>query len=175
VDTTLDHYVGLGGGNDTKIWFCTPSNQVVAVTNAGVFVRYDNNYDYAVFVFNGDLTNAITPMAVMTPPSSIGVRFRTCQHGPYGYMSANMPPFSFSFDTSRPPFNEVNTFEGGDSGSPNMIPTTDGSLVFIDGSSTRGALSIQMQMDMDFLCTNGTYNLNLNITNYQLNWYTNYP
>jgi len=24
---------------------------------------------------------------------------------------------------------------------------------------------------MDFLCTNLTYHLNLNITNYQLNWY----
>lgn len=65
--------------------------------------------------------------------------------------------------------------EGGDSGSPNMIPTTDGSLVFIDGSSTRGALSEQMRKDMDFLCTNDTYKLYLNITNYQLNWHTNYP
>lgn len=55
-----------------------------------------------------------------------------------------------------------------------MIPTTDGSLVFIRGTTSSGP-SDQMQRDMDFLCTNGTYNLNLNITNYQLNWYTNYP
>jgi hypothetical protein len=148
---------------------------VVTVTNAGVFVRYDNDYDYAVFVFTEDLTNAITPMAVMTAPSSIGVLFTTCQHGTN---SANMePPLApFTFpETSKPAFNEHDTHVGGDSGSPNMIPTTDGSLVFIGGTSTRGALSTQMQKDMDFLCTNGTYNLNLNITNYQLNWYMNYP
>jgi len=55
-----------------------------------------------------------------------------------------------------------------------MIPMTDGSLVFIGGTSTSGP-SVQMQKDMDFVCTNSTYGLNLNITNYQLNWYTNYP
>jgi len=86
-----------------------------------------------------------------------------------------MPPVDYLLDASRPPFNEINTAEGGDSGSPNMIPTTDGSLVFIGGTSTRGVLSTQMQKDMDFLCTNGTYNLNLNIANYRLNWHTNYP
>jgi hypothetical protein len=28
---------------------------------------------------------------------------------------------------------------------------------------------------MNFLCTNDTYKLYLNITDYQLNWHTNYP
>ena len=86
-------------------------------------------------------------------------------------MSANMPPFDVFDDTSRPPFNEQSTFMPGDSGSPNMIPMRDGSLVFVGGTSTSGGLSVQMQKDMDYLCTNLTYNLNLNITNYQLNWY----
>ena len=52
----------------------------------------------------------------------------------------------------------------------------DGSLVFIGGTSpTSGPSRDPMQKDMDFLCTNSTYSLNLNITNYQLNWYTNAP
>jgi hypothetical protein len=129
-------------------------------------------YDYGLFIFTEDLPETITPMSVMTPPTSIGVCFRKCQHG---LMSANLLPPFFAQDTSKPPFNDHSTSEFGDSGSPNMIPTTDGSLVFIGGISTSGALSVQMQKDMDFLCTNGTYNLNLNITNYQLNWFTNYP
>ena len=85
-------------------------------------------------------------------------------------MSANMPPFHYFFDASRPPFNETNTFEGGDSGSPNMIPTTDGSLVFIRGT-TSGGPSDQMQADMNKL----TLYLNLNTNDYKLNCYTNYP
>jgi hypothetical protein len=162
---SFNHYVGLGGHTDTKIWFCSASN-VVTVTNAGVFVRYDNDYDYAVFVFTEDLTNAITPMAVSNAPPSFGVWFRT---GQLGYMSANMPPFLFS-ETSKPAFNETNTFQLGDSGSPNMIPTTDGSLVFIGGTTSSGPSDL-MQQDMDTL----TLSLNLNTNDYRLNWHTNYP
>jgi hypothetical protein len=86
-------------------------------------------------------------------------------------MSANLrPPFESS-DSSKPPFNDYSTTEGGDSGSANMIPTTDGSLVFIGGISTSGALSDQMQQDMNIL----TLYLNLNTNDYGLNWHTNYP
>jgi hypothetical protein len=155
----------------TKVWFVTADNQLRAITNRGAYVRYTNGYDYAVFILAEDLPDTITPMSVTNPPSSIGVLFRK---GQFGYMSANAPPFDFG-DTSRPPFNDYSTAIKGDSGSPNMVPTTDGSLVFIGGISTSGALSEQMRQDMDFLCTNMTYNLGLNITNYQLNWHTNYP
>ena len=103
----------------------------------------------------------------MTEPNSIGVRFRT---GQFGYMSANMPPFIYGFDTSRPPFNDYSTTILGDSGSPNMIPMTDGSLVFIGGTTSSGP-SDQMQQDMNTL----TLYLNLNTNNYRLNSYTNYP
>jgi hypothetical protein len=115
-------------------------------------------------------------MAVMTEPSYVdlggarwflgSVRFRTGQNA---YMSANMPPF-FPGDTSKPPFNEYSTFINGDSGSPNMIPTTDGSLVFVGGTTSSGP-SEQMQQDMNTL----TLSLNLNTNDYKLNWHTNYP
>lgn len=165
-------YEGFSGHADTKVWFCTGDDQLVEVTNVIAYARWTSAYDYGILIFNDDLPTNITPIAVMTPPSSMGVLFRTCQHGK---MSANMPPFVFGEDTSRPAFNDHKTNEGGDSGSPNMIPMTGGSLVLVGGTSTRGALSVQMQKDMDYLCTNGIYNLNLNITNYQLNWHTNYP
>jgi hypothetical protein len=170
--TTDTNYAGFGGHTNQTIWFCTASNQVEPMTVAATYVRYvkSNGYDYAIFIFTKDLTNAITPMAVTNAPNSFGVWFRTSQ---YGTNSANMPPFAFT-ETSRPPFNEHNTFQGGDSGSPNMIPMTDGSLVFIRGTDSSGP-STQMQKDMDYLCTNDTYKLNLNITNYQLHWHTNYP
>ncbi|HYT20924.1 MAG TPA: hypothetical protein VEW05_11930 [Candidatus Polarisedimenticolia bacterium] len=157
---------GFNGHADTKVWFCTAFNQVVEMTNVIAYVRYTNGYDYTIFIFTEDLTNTITPLSVMNPPGSIGVQFTTSH---YGWMSANMPPFYFG-ETSKPPFNEQNTSQNGDSGSPNMIPMPDGSLVFMYGTSTSGP-SVQMQKDMDFLCTNTTFNLNLNITNYQLNWY----
>ena len=168
---TLPPYDGFGGHAGTKVWFCTASNQVIEVTVKIAYVRYTNGYDYTIFIFTKDLPATITPMPVMTPPGSIGVRFMTCQHG---LMSANMPPFNSFEDTSRPPFNSHNTRVGGDSGSPNMIPMPDGSLVFIGGTTTSGP-SVQMQKDMDFLCTNLTYHLNLNITNYQLKWYHSNP
>jgi hypothetical protein len=44
----------------------------------------------------------------------------------------------------------VNTWKGGDSGSPNMLPFFD-ELVFLSGRSTSGP-SADMQADMDELC-----------------------
>ncbi|MCL4790312.1 MAG: immunoglobulin domain-containing protein, partial [Verrucomicrobia bacterium] len=152
-------YEGFAGHADTKVWFCTSDNQLVEATNVIAYARWTSAYDYGIPIFNDDLPTNITPIMVMTPPTSIGVCFRKCQHG---LMSANLRPqtsLSEAFlpqDTSKPPFNDHNTSEGGDSGSPNMIPTTDGSLVFIGGISTSGALSVPMQEDMDYLCTNLT-------------------
>jgi hypothetical protein len=153
-----------------KVWFCTANNQVVEMTVATAYVHRGGGYDHSIFIFTTNLPTSITPMAVMNAPSSIGVNFATCKHGTN---SANLqPPYgSFKFsDNSKPPFNEHNTYEGGDSGSPNMIPTTDGSLVFVGGSTSDGP-SGQMQTNMNKL----TLYLNLNTNDYKLNWHTNYP
>jgi hypothetical protein len=164
---TTESTFGFAGHEGTKVWFCGSDNKLVTMTNAIAYVR-TTNYDYALFIFTTDLPDTVTPMAVTNPPSSIGVCFRKNQDGK---MSANLrPPFESS-DSSKPPFNDYSTTEGGDSGSANMIPTTDGSLVFIGGISTSGALSDQMQQDMNIL----TLYLNLNTNDYGLNWHTNYP
>lgn len=109
-------------------------------------MRYGNGYDYTVVFFTSDLPDTITPMEVMAwsgVPGTYGALLRTCQAN---YVSANMPPFAFS-DPSKPPFNDYNTHQGGDSGSPWMIPMTDG-LVYVSGA---GLPSCQMQCDMDAL------------------------
>jgi hypothetical protein len=154
-----NHYAGK------KVWFCTADNAVVEMTVAADFIESPFEgcvYDYGLVVFTEDLPSSITPLSVMAQPSSIGVCFSTCQHRK---MSANIPPFAFN-DASKPPLNEEDTHQDGDSGSPDMIPMTDGSLVFFKGRSTSGP-STQMQTDMDVL---SSY-LNLNTNNYQLNWY----
>jgi len=171
-------YDDFGGHTNEKVWFLTADNQVEEANVAMAYVHRTSSpyYDYALFIFSNDLPANITPMAVMTEPSYVdlsgvtvflgAVRFRTGQNG---YMSANMLPFLLN-DTSKPPFNEGNTFIQGDSGSANMIPTTDGSLVFIGGTTSSGP-SEQMQTDMNKL----TLYLNLNTNDYKLNLYTNYP
>jgi hypothetical protein len=58
----------------------------------------------------------------------------------------------------------VNTWKGGDSGSPNMIPLP-GQLVFFSGRSTSGP-SQEMQEDMDELCRRAK----LDPKKYQLQW-----
>jgi hypothetical protein len=161
----------------TKVWFFTADNEPVPMTIAAIFNRdpyqHSDAEDYTILIFTQDLTNSITPLAVRATPSSVGVLFCTSQ---FGYMSANMnypAPFVCTqdyCDASRPPFNDLSTFITGDSGRPDMIPTLDGSLVFIGGRTTSGP-SVQMQKDMDELCTNQTLNLNLNINDYQLNWH----
>jgi hypothetical protein len=64
----------------------------------------------------------------------------------------------------------VDFYKGGDSGSPNMIPTPDGQLVFFRGTATTGPNS-QMQSDVDAL---STY-LGLDPGDYQLQWYQPEP
>ena len=58
----------------------------------------------------------------------------------------------------------VNTWKGGDSGSPNMLPMP-GELVFCNGRSTSGP-SPEMQADMDELCKLER----LDAKEYQLQW-----
>ncbi len=159
-----NHYAGK------KVWFYAADNTPVVMTVAADYIRNPfecAGYDYGLVIFTSDLPDSIVPLAVMTAPSSIGVCFRTCQHGA---MSACMPPFDFLLDASKPPFNEHHTRITGDSGRPDMIPMPDGFLLLIGGRTTSGP-SAQMQADMNAL----SLYLNLNTNIYQLNWNTNYP
>ena len=58
----------------------------------------------------------------------------------------------------------VNTWKGGDSGSPNMIPMP-GELVFFSGRSTSGPTP-EMQRDIDELCRQEK----VDAAKYQLRW-----
>jgi len=73
----------------------------------------------------------------------------------------------YAVDTSYPSNNNDHpTDVGGDSGSPNMIPTVDGQLVFFQGSTSSGP-SPAMQAVMDALTTSQ----GLSPSNYQMMWY----
>src|SRR6185503_1049314 len=125
--------------------------------------------DYTIFLFKDDLPVSIQPMRVIavtnvlaqypSRPGSPRPVFRTEQSGS---VSAEVPGFT------------VETWKGGDSGSPDMLPMPN-ELVFFGGRSTSGP-SAEMQSDMDELCTKQ----GLNPKKYQLQWvelssYPSYP
>jgi hypothetical protein len=151
-------------GDGRKVWFCTANNTLIEVAVAGYMTRIGNGRDFTVFIFDQDLPASITPMSAMSQqtfadkyvdtvdPTVPAVSYLTCQHG---LVSATVPPF-----------NTHNTWVGGDSGSPNMIPMPDGTLVMYGGRSTTGP-SVDMQAAMDALSAA----LGLNPASYQLNWY----
>jgi hypothetical protein len=82
----------------------------------------------------------------------VGAPFPLFKTEQQGYISADVPGFT------------VDTYKGGDSGSPNMLPLP-GELVFCNGRSTSGA-SPEMQADMDKLCRLE----GLDPQKYQLQW-----
>ena len=72
-------------------------------------------------------------------------------------------------DASKPAFNDYNTSQGGDSGSPNMITMPDGSLVFVGGTTSSGP-STNMQAAINTLSeSRGFTNV------YQLTWHNYNP
>jgi len=134
-----------------KVWFLTRDNvRVEAVFKRHVTRASVTNgvrLDYTIVIFDRDLPAGIDTMSVIALPD-IQSRYPTPAQGqwPYpifqteqtGHVSTGIPPLV------------VNTWKGGDSGSPNMIPLP-GELVFFSGRSTSGP-SRQMQADMDELC-----------------------
>jgi len=162
------------------VYFCSPPSTVVTVNVLGVIVRADGVNDYSVLFFDSDVTaGGITPMCVGEPPQNPGVLLATQQaydSAQYGCTVALASPNPYLWRIS-PPFPFAPWYEiGGDSGSPNMVPTTSGYLLFIKGSTTTGPGTqgnSQMQTDMNTLIgmahTNGYPNLSTN--NYQMQWY----
>ncbi|MBI3849301.1 MAG: Ig-like domain repeat protein [Verrucomicrobia bacterium] len=167
---TRGHGEGVNGlrtnhlaGN--KVWFCTASNTVVQMTIAADLIRLDSaagsNYDYALLVFTEDVPESISPISVISP-ADLEIHYWNTPDLPYlflgteqlGHCAAGVPPFVFPI------------VKGGDSGSPNMIPSPDNKLIMFSGRATSG-FSSQMQADMDAL---SIYE-GLNPANYQLRWY----
>jgi hypothetical protein len=160
---TRGHSMGPAGmtsqRNGHRVYFCTTNNQVVEVIVRNAIVEIGKGYDFTILLFDRDLPPGIEPMRVVDwkilfekyPPAAPGrwVAFMTEQGGK---VSAYFPPFM------------VNTWKGGDSGSPNMIPMP-GELVFYSGRSTSGP-SQQMQADMDALSRSA----GLDPAKYQMQW-----
>src|SRR5205814_6187512 len=108
--------------------------------------------------FTDDLPGGIDPLRVVAPTNLFAKYqqvaglypiFKTEQTG---RVSTEVPPLT------------LNTWKGGDSGSPDMLPMPN-ELVFINGRSTSGA-SPEMQADMDELCQME----HLDPKQYQLQW-----
>ncbi len=162
---TRGHGMGLDGVsklfNGKKVWFVTTSNTLIQTKVARAIVRTmgESHKDYTILLFKDDLPDSIQPMRVValtnilaqypSRPAAPRPFFRTEQ---LGNVSAELPGFF------------IDTWKGGDSGSPDMLPMP-GELVFFGGRSTSGP-GAEMQADMDALCTAQ----GLNPKKYQLQW-----
>lgn len=130
-----------------RVWFCSADNTVVQMTVAAEFIRvdYTAGYDYGILIFTEDVPPSISPVFVMSPADR-EIYYANTPDLPYlflgpeqfGNCAAVVPPFVYSI------------YKGGDSGSPNLIPSPDNKLIMFSGRGTSG-LSPQMQADMDFL------------------------
>ncbi len=165
---------GFNTGNaGRKAWFLAADNTLVEaiikrqVTRVTASTNGEHR-DYTILMFDRDLPSSIEPMTVADfkdvqlyyPFPTLG----TVPHPIYqteqtGRVSAGIPPLS------------VNTWKGGDSGSPNMIPMP-GELVFFSGRSTSGPTP-EMQRDIDELCRQEK----VDAAKYQLRWadFSKYP
>lgn len=151
-----------------KIWFVTARNQVVEMKVSREVVRtVDTSHrDYTLVLFDRDLPQSIETLRVIDPAEVFGINSRLY---PFCYGGGPNPLFETEqggqVAVGLPGF-QVNTWKGGDSGSPNMLPLPD-ELIFVNGRSTSGA-SPEMQADMDELCRLE----GLDARKYQLNWFS---
>ncbi len=144
-----------------KVWFLSTNNTLVEVMVVRNVVRtpHDLKRDYTLFLFDRDVPMPIEPMRVVAA-TNLAVKYPACRDAPrpifkteqQGQVSAEVNGF------------QINTWKGGDSGSPDMLPLP-GELVFFGGRSTSGP-SAEMQSDMDALCRLE----GLNPKNYQMRW-----
>lgn len=163
---TRGHGMGPDGftkaRNGKKIWFVTTNNIVIQTTVKSMVVRSfaaGGKADYTIFLFSKDLPDSIEPMRVVNF-NDFNTRYPNRPPAPWplfqteqtGNVSIGLPGFS------------VNTWKGGDSGSPNMLPFRN-ELIFVNGRSTSSA-SPEMQKDMNILCRAE----GLNPDKYQLQW-----
>jgi hypothetical protein len=150
-----------------KVWFCSASNRVVEMTIAADFVRAGtfegNNYDYGLVAFTEDVPADITPMWAMSI-TDFEIYYYNTEDIPFLWLGTEQTGHcgteSYGCKFSYP------LFKGGDSGSPNFIPSPDNKLLFFGGRTTTGPCA-QMQADIDVL---SSY-LGLHTNDYQLRSY----
>lgn len=149
--------------NGKTAWFFTRDNERVEVRVQSSVVRTSmpSRRDYTILLLDRDLPENIETMAVALP-EEVQKYYPMATPGPAPY-----PLFQTEqtgkVSTGVAPLT-VNTWKGGDSGSPNLIPLP-GQLVFFSGRSTSGP-SREMQEDMDELCRRAK----LDPKKYQLRW-----
>jgi hypothetical protein len=162
---TRGHSMGPDGfttaRNGKKVWFVTTNNVMIQASVKGAIIRtvQGSRKDYTILFFKEDLPLSITPMRVVAVTNLMD-QYRPCPNAPLpvfrteqsGNVSAEVPGF------------KVNTWKGGDSGAPDMLPMP-GELVFFQGRSTSGP-SPEMQADMDVLSVKG----GVNPKRYQMQW-----
>jgi hypothetical protein len=149
-----------------RVWFVTEDNAIVTTRIKRAVVRVGPRTngpprDYTIVLFERDLPETIEPMPVVLPATM--QKFYPAS--PQGFVPRPIfQPEQLGFvNTGVAPLT-VNSWKGGDSGSPNLLPLP-GELVFFGGRSTSGP-SPEMQADMDELCRLE----GLNPARYQLQW-----
>ena len=166
---TRGHGMGENGLHTSlagkRVWFCTADNSVVQMTVAAELVRDEyvagSFYDYTILVFTEDVPETISFVSVVSP-ADMEIYYWNTPDLPYlflateqqGHCAADVPPFVYPI------------LKGGDSGSPDLIPSPDNKLIMFSGRGTSG-FSPQMQADIDAL----SIQEGLNPQQYQLRWF----
>jgi hypothetical protein len=163
---TRGHGMGVEGFNKrqlgAKVWFLATDNSLVTMTIRCGVVRAGRQGDYTLFLFDRDLPDTIQPLRVAAP-AEVQSRYLASARGGGG----NYPVFKTEQGgnvSAEVAGFTVDTWKGGDSGSPNLLPLP-GELVFFGGRSTSGP-SVDMQADMDALSKME----GLSPNDYQLRW-----
>jgi len=164
---TRGHSFGMDGFNPAhngkRVWFVTRDNRRIEAVIQMAVVRtpVPSRRDYSILLLDRDLPDDIETLPVVSPEN------RKQYYFPPSFGPAPYPLFQTeqggNVSTGVPPLT-VNTWKGGDPGSPDLIPLP-GQLVFSGGRSTSGP-SHEMQEDMDELCRRA----GLAPAKYQLHW-----
>jgi hypothetical protein len=136
-----------------------------AVRTAGVG---GNGFDYGIVVFTEDVPDSITPLEVMSA-SDFAIYYYNTEDIPFLWFGTEQNGHYAAAAGGSPMF-EYPLFKGGDSGSPNMIPSPDNKLVFFSGRQSSGPTSA-MQADIDAL----SILVGINPNAYRLQWYDMSP
>ena len=163
---TRGHGMGAEGFNTrqfgAKAWFLAADNSLVTMTIRRGVVRAGRQGDYTLFLFDRDLPDTIQPIRVAAP-AEVQSRYLASARGGGGSYPVFKTEQGGNVSAEVAGFT-VNTWKGGDSGSPNLLPLP-GELVFFGGRSTSGP-SADMQADMDALSKME----GLSPNDYQLRW-----
>jgi hypothetical protein len=164
------------------VWFCDLSNNIIQMTAAAGYARYDADGDYSVLILSQDLPSDITPMPVDTTQAEWWTIYLQTEQR--GHVAAYTPGFPME-SAQWLPFDHFNWGVAGDSGSPTMLLTSSGQLVLVGATLNGPSPTVEalnnIQADMDGLITNvwNNYQSNsqhqLSTANYQMQGWYNAP